>query len=88
MDALCNYGLLLALQEKDADAEALYKRALKITPNDVDTLVNYSCLKMELQQFDEAEEMYQKILAIDATDGSTGLPPQPIGQAGRHASTP
>ena len=56
-----------------ADAERLYKRALKSDPLHAPTLVNYAALLQERGAMDAAEELYIRLLTRAVDDGCISL---------------
>jgi len=65
--ALCNYGNLLKRLGMFKQAEAMYREALELDPENSNTRYNYSLFLFKLERFDEAKEHYIKAVSSDSS---------------------
>lgn len=63
---LCNYALLLRLQQRYEEAATYYKAAIESNPTNTRIMCHYAWfLYQDLKRYDKAEKWYLKILKID-----------------------
>jgi len=48
-------------------AEAMYRKALELDPEDINTRYSYSLFLFKLERFDEAKEQYLKAMSPDSS---------------------
>ena len=65
-DAWNNLGTCLRELKRSEEAEAVYRKALALKPNDPDTLDNLALALKDLERLDEAAELLRRALAIEA----------------------
>jgi len=58
-------GFALTQQERHADAEPLYRKALEINANEVNSLNNLAWSLAKQGKFEEAVPLFEKVLQID-----------------------
>lgn len=59
--AFNDLGMTYFKQNKTSDAMYAYGNTLRISPYDVDALVNLSTLKFEAQQYDESNKLFERL---------------------------
>ena len=64
--ALCNYGLLIEKKYQDKGAaEEIYRKALLLNPNHVQSLFNLANLLVGVEKLLEGMETYKRVLSVD-----------------------
>lgn len=61
-------GINLMADEKLEDAASVFEQALRIDPNNVETLLKLGYARFHLEDYSEALKVYDKILDIDVTN--------------------
>ena len=61
-------GVNLMADEKLEEAVVIFEQALRIEPNNVETLMKLGYARFHLEEYDEALKIYDKILDIDVTN--------------------
>ncbi|MBA0908753.1 MAG: tetratricopeptide repeat protein [Nitrosarchaeum sp.] len=64
-------GVNLMADEKLEDAAVIFEQALRIEPNNIETLIKLGYVRFHLEEYNDALKIYDKILDIDVTNPET-----------------